>query len=419
MVGAALACALANTPATASQRIALVETSKILTPQTPSPIPDLRVSAINPASANLFKAVGVWDKLNSSRSAPFTDMQVWDASGFGAIKFGSSTSGQSLGHIIENNQIQAALVDNLKQFESVQILSPCSITSITSNEKTNEWVTATTKDGRTLRTRLLVGADGGDSIVRKAAGISAVGWNYNQKGIVTVVEHEEQTRNTTAWQRFLPLGPIALLPMFGRYSSIVWSTTPARADTLLAMSDEDFFAELKHAFHTPIERSYGTFNPLAKSNSNSPVIPNIVRTVGPRAAFPFRWTHSSDYVRGRIVLIGDAAHTIHPLAGQGVNLGFGDVISLATHIIEGVETGQDVGSVPLLRKYERQRKYSNLGTMSAIDALKYLFDSSLMPVNLVRNLGLSLLNSVPIVKDQIAHLAMGNNLDVSKIGISR
>jgi len=426
MVGASLACALGSTPISSRQKIGVIENTPVPKLDKLSKFPDLRVSAVNTSSVELFKAIGVWEDMLGARVSPFYNMEVWDSAGPGSIQFNNATESKTepLGYMIENNIMQASLFKRMQSLPNIEIFCPSSVESIQfAKDQSDDWVNVTLKDGSKIRARLVVGADGGDSIVRKEAGIPTLGWSYNQKGIVAVVEHKEP--NYTAWQRFLPYGPIALLPMHDNYSNIVWSTIPSQVDGLLSLSDEQFLHELRKAFNSRTDASV-MFNldkylprlpvPFPELAPAAPKPPQIERIVGKRAAFPLRLTHATEYVKQRLAIIGDAAHTVHPLAGQGVNLGFADVATLATILIEGIKTGQDIGSTVVLKNYQDQRMSSNLLMMTGIEGLKRLFDSSFMPFALARNVGLSITNALSPVKQQIMKFAMGSAVDVTKIG---
>jgi len=270
-------------------------------------------------------------------------------------------------------------------------------------------VVVTLADGRILKTRLLIGADGDKSIVKKAANISSWGWNYNRKGVVATVTCSQ---HTTAWQRFLPEGPLALLPLNGNMSSIVWSTTPQHANNLLNMSDEDFVSELNNGLNSPIRYSNYTINEISDIFGGyfpayTPVPPIITQVVSKRAAFPLKFSHALQYVKPRLALIGDAAHSIHPLAGQGVNIGFSDVISLRKTIAESLETGHDIGDILLLSSYERERKMANTLMMHGIDSLHSIYSTSFLPIALLRNVGLMLTSSLPPLKQLFIKMAQG------------
>lgn len=430
MVGSSLVCALSNTPITSKQKIAVIESYAPPKLENLPKIPYLRVSAINSGSVDFFRAIGAWELMEQTRVSPYFKMEVWDAAGPGSIHFDNSSESkmEPLGYMIENNVIQASLFKTMQSFSNVEIFCPSSIESIQlAPDGTDDWVKVRTKEGQNFQARLVVGADGGDSTIRNVAKIPTYGWSYNQKGIVAVVQHKES--NYTAWQRFLSSGPIALLPMFDNYSNIVWSTSPAQAQFLLGLSDEIFLSELRRAFNARIDPSSVGFPmekffqfvpvPFPDLAPPTPKPPYIEKLIGKRAEFPLRLAHATEYVRQRVAIIGDAAHTVHPLAGQGVNLGFADAASLASTIIEGVQTGQDIGSIVVLKNYEKQRMLSNLAMMTGIESIKRLFDSNFMPFTVARNIGLSITNAFSPVKQQLMKYAMGSTVDISKIGIKK
>ena len=378
MTGACLACALADTPL----RIAVVEAGELPGESTLEER-DLRVSALTRASERILEHVGAWPYIAQHRLSPFRDMHVWDAGGSGEIHFDCAEIGEpTLGYIVENRLIQAALIDRLHDVANVQLFSPVSIAAC---DWADEGVTVELDDGRRLTASLLVGADGARSRVREQAGIPVRGWSYEQTAVVVNVRTEKDHQET-AWQRFLPTGPLAYLPLTDNMSAIVWSTSPEQAETLLAMDDEDFRVALGEAFEYRLGK---------------------VLECGPRAAFPLRLQYAENYVRPGLALIGDAAHSIHPLAGQGVNLGLLDVAALAEVLLQGARKGRQPGDYEWLRRYERWRKTDNLGTMFVMDAFKRLFGNSLAPVKWLRNLGLQVTDHSGPVKQKLIRQAMG------------
>jgi 2-octaprenylphenol hydroxylase len=387
MVGAALACALGD----GTLRVALVEDRPLETLRPGSEI-DLRVSAITRASQHIFAAVGAWQRiLAQQRIGPFREMQVWDAAGSGHIHFDSAAIGEPLlGWIIENRVIQTALLERAQEFANVQLHCPAALALVNLD---GESVRLQLKEGRELRARLLVGADGADSRVRHWAGVEVIGWNYQQKALVATVG-TQYPHVETAWQRFLPSGPLAFLPLHDGRSSIVWSTTPAQAEHLLSCGEEVFALELAEAFDWRL---------------------GGITSVGRRAAFPLRLQHAQAYVRPRIALVGDAAHVVHPLAGQGVNLGLLDAAALAEVLQEAAAAGLDIGAFRVLRRYERWRKGENLLMLGVLDGLNRLFGSPLTPVRLLRNLGLSLTDAALPVKHLFARRAMGLAGDLPRL----
>lgn len=387
MVGSALACALGNT----ELRIALLEGAPLERIR-PDVDLDIRVSAISRASQRIFAAVGAWQEMTAWRVSPFRDMRVWDADGFGEIHFDSAAIGEPLlGWIIENRVIQYALLERVRQLPAVELFCPAALETAQALED-NRW-RVQLSDGRELTARLLVGADGAQSKVRQAAHISTGGWSYDQQGVVTNVR-TAQPHQETAWQRFLPTGPLAFLPLHDGRCSIVWSTTPEQADTLLTLNEEDFAQALGEAFDWRL----------------GPIL-----EVGQRGAFPLRLQHTHQYVKPGLALIGDAAHVVHPLAGQGVNLGLLDAATLAEVILDALAENRDIGSLRVLRRYERWRKGDNLLMLGMMDGFKRLFGTSLPPISLLRNLGLTLTDTAKPLKNLIARRAMGLEGDLPRL----
>ncbi len=387
MVGSTLACALGH----ADLKIALLEGAPLERIR-PGEDTDLRVSAINRASQRIFAAVDAWSGMAAWRVSPFRDMRVWDAGGFGQIHFDSATLGEPLlGWIVENRVIQYALLERARQLPAVDLLCPAALETAWP-EDAGGWRVRLT-DGREFTTRLLVGADGAQSRVRELAEIDTRGWSYDQKALVANVRTAEPHQET-AWQRFLPTGPLAFLPLHDGRCSIVWSTTPEQADQLLALDEHDFGQALTEAF----DRRLG----------------EIVH-LGPRGAFPLRLQHARAYVKPGLALIGDAAHVVHPLAGQGVNLGLLDAATLAEVLLDGLAAGHEAGALRVLRRYERWRKSDNLPMLGIMDGFKRLFGNSLPPVRLLRNLGLNLTDAAGPLKTRIARRAMGLEGDLPKL----
>jgi 2-polyprenylphenol 6-hydroxylase len=386
MVGLTLACALAKT----GLQIAVVEAHA---PKDISSNDDygLRVSAISRASQQVFTHIGAWRHMQARRISPYEHMHVWDAMGNGQIHFSASDLGADvLGHIVENNVVQFSLLQSLLQHENLHWLCPQSIEHIVCNGDSN---TVTLNNGNVLTTKLLVGADGAHSKVREAAGIQLEQSPYEQKGVVCVVQSTKH-HQYTAWQRFLPTGPLAFLPLADGRCSIVWSATDAEADRLLALTAEDFCRELEQAFEFTL---------------------GAVKAAGERAAFPLIRRHAEHYVMPGVALIGDAAHTIHPLAGQGVNLGVLDAASLAQIINEAVRDRRDFASMPILRKFERWRRGENTLMMHSMSGFKNLFSNDNSALSFVRNAGLNLVNGLPPVKNLFMRRAMGLEGDLPEL----
>ncbi|MGD8852545.1 MAG: UbiH/UbiF/VisC/COQ6 family ubiquinone biosynthesis hydroxylase [Gammaproteobacteria bacterium] len=343
---------------------------------------DLRVYAITRASERLFREVDAWAGMQG-RAGPFLDMRVWDAGGSGDIHFDSAEVGEPcLGHILESRVIEASLLRVIEDLASVRLLCPAAVKGFADLGERQE---IELEDGARLTARLLVGADGRRSKVRGYAGIHARVSEYGQQALVAVVT-TERPHEETAWQRFLPNGPLAFLPLFDGRSSIVWSTRSDEAKQLLRLDDAAFREALGKAFGFRLGK---------------------VLECGERALFPLVRQSAEHYVKPRLALIGDAAHVIHPLAGQGVNLGLKDARELAHTLLSARAEDRDIGAFPVLRRYERARKGDNLLMMSVMDAFKHLFGSPALPVRWARNAGLDLVDAAPVIKNRIMRSAMG------------
>ena len=378
MVGAAFALAMAGR----GRRIAVVEARP---PARDWPLGeiDLRVSALSRASQRMLQRLGVWSRILELGCSPYRQMHVWDAVGGGAIHFDSADLGQAdLGHIVENRVIQLALWEALEGLGEIDLLCPTAVTALERGASSSR---VSLTDGRVLEARLVVGADGRDSRVRALAGISTAGWEYDQRAIVANVQpahwHQE-----TAWQRFLPTGPLALLPLADGRCSIVWSAASERATELMAMSDADFSHALTHDSEARLGR---------------------LEITGPRAAVSLRLEHAKQYVQDGLALIGDAAHAIHPLAGQGVNLGFLDAAELAAAIEQAATRGRRIGGLRTLRRYERARRGENWLMLAAMDAFKRVFSNDSQPLATLRSLGLRTTDRAAPLKQLFMTRALG------------
>ena len=377
IVGATAACALGE----AGVRVALIEARKPLAPGQQQPDP--RVFAITRASERIFRSLGVWDTMHRQGAFAFSDMEVWDAGGEGVTHFDCAELGEPyLGHIIEPRFIQAALWQQLQTLTSVSLYCPARFQSI---NILDDRVEVGLEGSQQLSADLVIAADGSRSPVRKTLGMETHGHDYRQSSLVALVKTSESHRNT-AWQRFLPGGPLAFLPMADGWSSIVWTMPSENIDRLLTADRACFHEELATAF----ENRLGT----------------IIES-GEREAWPLRRLHADRYVIPRAALIGDAAHAIHPLAGQGVNLGLLDAAALAEVIVAAKQHGRDPGSLAVLRRYERWRRGDNLLMMMAMDGINQLFSNARSPLQRLRNLGLSLVNRSGTARRQFMKHAMG------------
>lgn len=379
MVGAALGCALGGS----ELKVAVLEQQVPAVATTTGDF-DQRVSAVTLASRALFENVGAWAGIAARRFAPVRVMEVQEANGAGAIRFDAAEIGEpELGYIIENRVTQAALFERLQRFTNIHVLCPVEIAAMSFAAG---GTTVRLVDGRELSSSLIVGADGAHSKVRAAAGLAISSHDLGQQAIVATVR-TAQPHGDTARQTFLPSGPLAFLPLSdARGSSIVWSADNARAEVLKNLDDDAFRAELSAAFG----------NRLGE-----------IESVGPRAAFPLVIRTAPDYVAERVALIGDAAHTVHPLAGQGVNLGFLDAGTLAEALLTARRKGSDIGSLPVLRRYERARKAGNLAMQTATGAFRYLFSGRTPVIARLAGAGMSAVNRLPPLKHAFMRYAAG------------
>uniref|UniRef100_A0A2P2IS82 Ubiquinone biosynthesis monooxygenase COQ6 n=1 Tax=Rhizophora mucronata TaxID=61149 RepID=A0A2P2IS82_RHIMU len=273
-------------------------------------------------------------------------------------------------------------------------------------------------DGSSLYAKLVVGADGSKSQVRELAGFKTTRWNYSQNAVICTVEHSVE--NTCAWQRFLPTGPIALLPMGDKFSNIVWTMNPKESVDHKSMNEKDFVRGVNHA----LDYGYGPHpessllggahmfswlrgNVASSADEAFEIPPKVVKLVSARMAFRLSLLHANDYASKRTVLIGDAAHTVHPLAGQGVNLGFGDAFALSRIINEGIAVGTDIGEVLLLKKYEAERKVSNVSMMAVLDGFHKAYSVDFGPLNILRAAAFHAAHHISPLKRSIISFASG------------
>lgn len=356
---------------------------------------DNRVSAITAASQQFLRKLGAWQTLGELRVSAYRDMRVWDADGTGHVHFSAEDiHAPCLGHIVENRVLSAALAHALRNVPRVKLLLGDGVESLQPASGVNTHHQLTLKSGKQLQCRLLIGADGGNSVVRREARFATREWSYEQHAVVCAVK-TEKAHQYTAWQRFLSSGPLAFLPLQlpnaeqQHYSSIVWSCDTELAQQLMALQDDEFAMRLDRAF----EHTLGN-----------------IESVSSRQSFPLHQQHASDYVQQGIALVGDAAHTIHPLAGQGVNLGFADVESLVQVIAAARQRGEDYASLQTLSRYQRQRKGHNLGMMLGMEAFKRAFGNDDLALRWLRNAGLKIADNNPTLKQMLIRQAMGLSL---------
>ena len=386
MIGSALALGLSRQ----GWQVGLIEgapAASLMAPAEPANSVDdfePRVSAISLASQRLLEELGAWPKVQASRHCGYREMTVWDGDGTGRIHFDAAElHARSLGTIVENRNIVRALFESLSD-SSVQLLDGVRVKAWSRGQGVE------LEDGRCLAARLVVGADGALSRLRQWSGLATREWDYGQQAIVCTVR-TSQNHRYTAWQRFSPTGPLAFLPLLNEagdehFCSIVWSQDTLEARRLMALETESFRKELEAA----IERELGE-----------------VLAVSRRFAFPLRQRHAKDYIADGLALVGDAAHTIHPLAGQGANLGYGDVRALLEELGRARALGLAPDDASVLARYQRRRKGENLTMMAAMEGFKQLFARDELPVRWLRNTGMRWLNQLAPLKNRIAAEAMG------------
>jgi len=388
IAGTALAAALGSQ----GLSIALVEAQPLTPPDLPGATDvlhfDPRVSALTPRSRLLLEQLGAWEAIAGYRHCPYSHMTVWDAEGTGQIEFDcEEVSAPVLGHIVENRAIVSALLERVAQASDITPFSPARLQDCT--RLASSTLRVDLEGGDSLEVDLLVAADGAQSRVRDMMAFRTREWDYGHRAIVCTVQ-VEQAHQDTAWQRFLPTGPLALLPLPGvedrHYCSIVWSLKENLVDDLLALEEAPFCVELERASEARLGR---------------------VLAASPRFAFPLRQRHAVDYVQPGVALVADAAHTIHPLAGQGINLGLQDVAVLAEEIVAGLARGANPGQEDLLRRYQRRRKGENLLMMGAMDGFKRLFEQQALPLRWLRNAGMRGVGQLRPLKQQLMRHAMG------------
>ena len=350
-----------------------------------------RVSAINVASMNLFTHLGIRQTLGQRRGCPYRDMVVWEDGSEAAISFSARQMGLAeLGHIVENDAIVATLCDKLHQNYNVSILEN---TTLSGKEDYGEGLELSTESGGQIRCRLLVGADGAQSSVRRISDIDTRVQEFEQDAIVTAVTLD-QSHQHTAWQSFLATGPVAMLPLSDGRCSIVWSCDRNYAEQVMAMDDREFCRTLSDIFHHRLGQ---------------------VLECDERLRFPLRQHHVTRYISRCTALVGDAAHITHPLAGLGANIGFMDAAALAEVVADANNKGRRFASHATLRRYERWRKGENALVLEAMKGFKMAFGSALPPVKSARLLGLTLANEIMPLKSLFARYAMGISGDIPSI----
>ncbi|WP_242795311.1 FAD-dependent 2-octaprenylphenol hydroxylase [Aeromonas hydrophila] len=378
MVGLGLAAALKGS----ALKVAVVEGQ--LPESELDEAPDNRVSALSLASQRILQQVGAWRGIEARRLQPYVQMEVWEQDSFGRIAFDAASLRQpELGHIVENRVIQLALLEAILDGDNIQLLSPARASSLQSGEAGSLLLL---EDGRALSAKLVVAADGAHSWVRRQADIPLTSWDYGHHALVATVRCAEP-HEAVARQIFTPEGPLAFLPLWQPdLCSIVWSVPAKRAEALCQCDEEQFNRQLTTAFDGRL---------------------GLCKVEGARSAIPLTARYARDFARERLVLVGDAAHTIHPLAGQGVNLGLLDAAALAEQILRNQAAGKDIGRLANLRGYERWRKSEAASMLAAMEGLKRLFAGANPLKKLVRGAGLRAFDLLTPLKQSVIRAAMG------------
>lgn len=406
MVGSMLAALLARH---SGLRVAVLEQ------QEPEPFDagsnpdyDIRVSALSIATKHMFENVCAWQGVLDRRACPYRQMLVWDGEESGKTHFKADDIGEdALGYIVENRVVQLALLDSIKSADTIDYLCPVHVQKFVTHDDhlaltlsadedpgngSDRAMDANSANHRTLTTRLLVGADGARSSVRELAGIDMQRDAYEHHALVATVETELSQQDIT-WQQFLPSGPLALLPLCGSRASMVWYHNADEVSRLKSLSDEAFIREMMASFPERL---------------------GVIHKVYQRGSFPIVKAHAQSYIAHRMALVGDAAHTVHPLAGQGVNLGMLDAAALAELICDANHAGTDIASHRLLRRYERWRRGDNAMMISILDGFYHAFKPQPAPIRMARSAALSVADNAGPLKHFVMRYAMGTGADLPR-----
>lgn len=379
MVGASLACALARQPL----RIAMIEAVSFDAAQQPAY--DDRAIALSYGTRRIFEGLGMWERIDA-HATPIEKIHVSDRGHFGFTRLDCAEEGvAALGYVVIGRELGVTLTEQIQQQDNLELFCPARLTGL---NYTEEHITATvhTAQGeRQVRAKLIAAADGGNSLVRELLRIEASSEDYGQTAIIANIT-PGQPHGNTAYERFTDSGPLALLPMSAGRCALVWTQRHADVDAVMQLSDAAFLERLQQRFGYRLGR---------------------LRHVGERHAYPLRLLRAKEQVRPRLALIGNAAHTIHPIAGQGFNLGIRDVSVLAEVICQAHRAGQDIGALETLHHYRQWREPDHERVIRFTDTLARIFSNPSKPLALVRNLGLSTLELCPPLKRVLSRQAMG------------
>ncbi|EMI7063910.1 MULTISPECIES: 3-demethoxyubiquinol 3-hydroxylase [Providencia] len=359
MTGAAAALGFAQE----GMRVALLEKAQPAA-FAPQSAPDVRISAISRASVELLEQLGAWQHVKAMRSAPYRQLETWEEPESNVVFDAQSLGLPELGFMVENRVLQLALWQECEKYSNLNLVCPARLINLYQPKSQEEWILAL-DDGRALQAKLVIGADGANSQVRKMAGIGSRGWQYRQSCMLISIQTQQSQQDKT-WQQFFPSGPRAFLPLYDNWASLVWYDSPAKIRRLQGMSMEQLTGAISEAFPERL----GPVTAIASG------------------AFPLTRHHARRYVIDGLALIGDAAHTINPLAGQGVNLGYRDVDALLKEVIYAREYIQPWHSLDVLKRYQRRRLPDNLIMQAGMDVFYMAFSEKLPGLKIVRNLGL-------------------------------
>ncbi|MCL6360201.1 2-octaprenyl-3-methyl-6-methoxy-1,4-benzoquinol hydroxylase [Pectobacterium polaris] len=376
MVGTAAALGLAQQ----GFQVAVIE-QEMPTPFDASSPPDLRISAIGYASVALLKELGAWQRVQQMRSAPYRRLETWEWANARVVFDAADIHLPELGFMVENRVLQLALWENLQEDERCQCYCPATPQSL---QRTNDGWCLQLADGQQLTASLVIGADGANSQVRQWAGIGISGWQYRQSCMLIGVETSQPQQDVT-WQQFTPSGPRAFLPLFDQWGSLVWYDSPQRIRQLQAMP----FAQLDKEIAAAFPERLGVVKAFSAGS------------------FPLVRRHAQTYIKSGLVLLGDAAHTINPLAGQGVNLGYRDVEALLDVLINARNAGEEWASERVLRRYQCRRMPDNLMMQSGMDLFYNAFSNALPPLSFARNMALMVAQRAGGLKQRALKYAIG------------
>ena len=334
---------------------------------------DGRVSALSYSSVRMFEALGVWTEL-AGHAQPINDILVTDAPLGGtpspfSLHFDADELGRPMGHIAENRHIRSALYAATDAGKNITLIAPAALTHLKAGDGR---IVASLSNGTQVSAHLAVAADGRDSPMREDMGLKTIAWSYPQTGIVATVEHE-RPHNGVAYEHFLPSGPFAILPLTGNRSSLVWTERDDLAPSMMALPDAAFDAQIAQRFGAHL---------------------GATKAAGPRWSYPLKFHLARGFVKPRFALAGDAAHGIHPIAGQGLNLGLKDAAALAETVLDAARLGLDIGALDVLARYERWRRFDSFTLAASTDALNRLFSNDIVPLRLVRDLGLGIVDGI-------------------------